>query len=213
MVACLFRRPGHQAVSVLLGLAAGIMLVAALHGLLLPAFELGGPAQAVIGLALGGALMGMLAAALPRRASERGMLLIAALTMHNVPEGLAVGLGFAAAGPETGIQLAVAIGIQNVPEGLAAAAFMLPRGVKRRTAVGVGSATGMVEPPAAFAALAASEQIEAGLPLALAFAAGAMLVVTIRDLIPASLALSRRRGATAIAAGGALLLVLDVGLG
>jgi ZIP family zinc transporter len=123
-------------------------------------------------------------AAEERAASERATLLVSALTIHNVPEGIAVGVAFAAGGPELGVPIAIAIGTQNVPEGFAAAAPLLAAGTPRRRAIGVAALTGIVEPPAALAAYGSFELASALLPVGLAFAAGAMLYVVIDELVP-----------------------------
>jgi ZIP family zinc transporter len=147
----------------------------------------------------------------PRAAEQRrAILLLSALTIHNVPEGLAVGVAFAAGGHELGIPLALAIGIQNVPEGFAAAAPLLAAGASRRLAIGFAAASGAVEPPAAFAAFAAFETAGILLPVGPAFAAGAMLYVVVDELIPESHAHGREREATvALLAGFAVMLGLD----
>jgi len=184
-------------------------------------------------LLFGGALFAVLDGLLPHmhlRFAERGhsepktlpthrhraALLLSALTIHNVPEGMAVGLAFAAGGAGLGIPLAVAIGIQNIPEGFAAAAPLLGgRDPTRRTvAAGVAALTGAVEPPAALLAMAAFGIADALLPFGLAFAGGAMLYVVVDELIPESRERGNERVATLALLGGfTLMLVLDNALG
>jgi ZIP family zinc transporter len=147
-------------------------------------------------------------------AERRALMLLSALTIHNIPEGLAVGAAFAAGGIELGVPLALAIGLQNIPEGFAAGVPMLAAHSSRWRAAAVGGATGLVEPPAAFAAFFAVELIDSLLPWALGFAAGAMLYVVIDELIPETEGHGNERLATLAAMGGfALLLALDNGLG
>jgi len=216
-------RPSELVLSVLLGFTAGVMLAATAFSLLVPALDLGSLHEVLAGFALGALLFAGLDAAVPHmhaRFSERdhprvaerhrAALLLSALTLHNIPEGLAVGVAFAAGGSELGVPLAIAIGIQNVPEGFAAAAPLVASGARSLVAVGFAAATGAVEPPAAFAAFGAFDLVSGLLPAGLAFAAGAMLYVVVDELIPESHARKREREATLALMGGfALMLGLD----
>jgi ZIP family zinc transporter len=226
----LLRRPSNRTLDALLGFTAGVMLAATAFSLLVPALDRGGVWEVVLGLAAGAALLAALDAAVPhaharfaeqqelpaeqRGARERGTLLVSALTIHNLPEGMAVGVAFAAGGVELGAPLALAIGIQNIPEGFAAAAPLVTAGASRRNAAGIAALTGVVEPPAAALALVSFNAIEALLPFGLAFAAGAMLYVIVDELIPESQARGNERIATlALLVGFALMLVLDNAFG
>jgi ZIP family zinc transporter len=223
----LFPRPSDRVMSALLGFTAGVMLAATAFSLLVPSLERGALWEVLAGLAAGAAVFVALDTAVPHihaRFVERGhpreaeqrraILLLSALTIHNVPEGLAVGVAFAAGGHELGIPLALAIGIQNVPEGFAAAAPLLATGTRLSVAVGVAAASGAVEPPAAFLAYGAFELASGLLPFGLSFAAGAMLYVVVDELIPESHARGREREATiALLAGFALMLGLDNAFG
>jgi ZIP family zinc transporter len=223
LVLLLFPRPSDRLMSALLGFTAGVMLAATSFSLLVPALDRGALWEVLAGLGLGAAVFVLLDSAVPHihaRFVERGhpreaeqrraMLLLSALVIHNVPEGLAVGVAFAAGGHELGIPLALAIGIQNVPEGFAAAAPLVAAGARRRVAIGFAAASGAVEPPAAFAAFLAFETAGSLLPVGLAFAAGAMLYVVVDELIPESHAHGREREATvALLAGFAVMLGLD----
>jgi ZIP family zinc transporter len=131
-----------------------------------------------------------------------------------VPEGLAVGVAFAAGGPELGLPVAVAIGVQNIPEGFAAAAPLLEAGAARATAIGIALATGLVEPPAAVFGYSAAAVSEAVLPLGLAFAAGAMVYVVVDELVPESHSRGFERFATfGVIAGFAVMMALDNAFG
>lgn len=216
-------RPSDRLLDALLAFTAGVMLAATAFSLLVPALERGSLAEVLAGFACGTLVFAVLDLAVPhvharfsergrpaKAAQERAILLLSALTLHNVPEGVAVGVAFAAGGHELGIPLAVAIGIQNVPEGFAAAVPLIEVGRSRRSAVAFAAATGAVEPPAALAAFAAFELAGALLPLGLGFAAGAMLYVVVDELIPESHARGNQRLATlALMAGFALMLALD----
>ena len=215
-----FTKPSELLLDALLGFTSGVMLAASSFSLLVPAVELGGTAEVVAGIAAGGALFAALDAAIPHAharfsehghpASRRAALLLSALTIHNVPEGMAVGVSFAAGGLELGIPIALAIGIQNIPEGFAAGAPLLTVPGKRKRAAAIAAATGAVEPPAAFAAFAAFAAVRVLLPFALAFAAGAMLYVVADELIPESHTKGNERFATlALIVGFMLMLTLD----
>lgn len=227
LVLLAFRQPSDRLLDGLLGFTAGVMLAAAAFSLLVPGIEAGGVAEVLVGFAFGSAFIAVLdelaphaharfrergraAAEEARDAERRAGLLLTALTIHNIPEGLAVGLAFAAGGPALGVPLAVAIGIQNVPEGFAAAAPLLTAGVSRGKAAAVAAATGAVEPVAALLSFAAFDLVDALLPAGLGFAAGAMLYVVVDELVPESQVRGNERPATLGLLGGfALLLVLD----
>jgi ZIP family zinc transporter len=210
----------------LLGFTAGVMLAATAFSLLVPALDRGSVAEVLAGFALGAATLLALDRFIPHaherlaerghapsrdpRASHRAALLLSAMTIHNVPEGLAVGLAFAAGGSDLGIPLALAIGIQNVPEGFAAAAPLLSMGMSRWSAAGVAALTGAVEPVAGLAAFAAFSWADSLLVPGLGFAAGAMLYVIADELVPESHSNGNEREATlALLVGFALMMALD----
>jgi zinc transporter, ZIP family len=223
----LMPKPSEKLLDVLLGFTAGVMLAATAFSLLVPALDEGTVAEVVAGLAVGGVVLLALDVLVPHvhlrfferghadaASSNRAMLLLSALTIHNVPEGMAVGVAFAAGGPELGIPVALAIGAQNVPEGFAAAAPLLGVGVSRRRAIGIAALTGAVEPPAALIAFATVSVAGVLLPFALAFAGGAMLYVVVDELIPESHARGYERPASvALLVGFALMLSLDNAFG
>jgi ZIP family zinc transporter len=225
-----FRRPSARLLDTLLGFTAGVMLAATVFSLLVPALDRGSLEEVVLGVALGAIVLFGLDELVPhaharftehghlpaeqRAARERGTLLLAALTIHNVPEGMAVGTAFAAGGPELGTPLAIAIGIQNAPEGFAAGAPLLKVGTTAGSAALLAFATGLVEPPAAFLSYLAFDlagPLRAG---GLAFAAGAMLYVVVDELIPEAQAGGNEREATlALVVGFLLMLSLDNAFG
>jgi ZIP family zinc transporter len=219
-------RPSDALLDVLLGFTAGVMLAATAFSLLVPALEEGTVVEVLAAFALGGLALLGLDALVPHvhvRFSERGhedreqqraLLLLSALTIHNIPEGIAVGVAFAAGGPELGVPIALAIGIQNIPEGFAAAAPLLAGGTSRRSAVAIAATTGVVEPPSALAAFVAFDVAETLLPAGLAFAAGAMLYVIVDELIPESHAEGNERAASVgLLVGFGLMLALDNAFG
>jgi ZIP family zinc transporter len=220
------RRPSPRTLDALLGFTAGIMLAAAFFSLLLPALEEGGLGETLPGFLAGAATLAVLDVVVPHvharftepgheddervGAQRRAILLLSALAIHNLPEGMAVGLAFAAGGPELGVPTALAIGLQNVPEGFAAAAPLLQSGTSPGRAVGFAAATGAVEPPAALLAAAAAGLAGALLAGGLGFAAGAMVYVVVDELIPESHARGNAGLASlALLAGFALMMVLD----
>lgn len=220
-----FPHPGERLIAGLLGFTGGIMLAASVFSLLVPALELGSLSEVLAGFALGAFVIALLDVVIPhvhqrfverRPVAEgsRALLLLSALTIHNVPEGLAVGVAFAAGGTDLGLPVAIAIGVQNVPEGFAAAAPLLDVGVSRWAALGVAAATGLVEPPAALFGYGAVGISEAILPLGLAFAAGAMVYVVVDELIPESHARGHERVATfGVVVGFAVMMALDNAFG
>lgn len=223
-------RPTPRLMACLLGFTAGVMLAATVFSLLVPGLEEGTVGEVLAGF-LAGALVllacdilvphahalahareGATVAGTPE--GRRAVLLLSALAIHNLPEGLAVGIAFGAGGAEAGLAVAVAIGIQNVPEGFAAAAPLLQAGVSRRKAALVALGTGLVEPPMALLAYAATDTLSGILPFGYGFAAGAMLYVVVDELVPESHGTGYERPATVSLLGGfALLLVLDNALG
>lgn len=225
----LIRRPSERLLDYLLGFTAGVMLAATCFGLLVPALDEGSLGEVAVGFVLGGAVLAALDRIVPHAharfrehgersaeelaAGRRAVLLVSALTIHNIPEGMAVGLAFAAGGPELGVPLALAIGIQNIPEGFAAAAPLRAAGTPAVAAAGIAALTGAVEPPAALLAYFAVDLADFLIAGGLAFAAGAMLYVVVDELIPESLGRHREQGVTvALLVGFLLMMGLDAGL-
>jgi ZIP family zinc transporter len=219
------RRPGPRLIDTLLGATAGIMLAASVFSLLVPALDDGSVWEVVAGFVVGAGTLALVDATIPhiharirehtvRREEHRAALMLSALTIHNVPEGLAVGVAFAAGGPELGIPIAVAIGLQNIPEGFAAAAPLLSTGASLGSAIGFAVATGLVEPPAALIGYAVAESVSTLLPLALSFAAGAMVYVVVDEIVPESHGRGHEREATGgLVLGFAVMMLLDNALG
>jgi ZIP family zinc transporter len=225
----------------MLGFAAGVMIAASYWSLLAPAIALSADAgvpewvPAVVGFMSGGVflwgidkILPHLHLGLPRSEAEgietswhRSILLVLAITLHNIPEGLAVGVAFGAAAagyPEAtvaaAVALAIGIGIQNLPEGTAVSMPLRREGMSRSRSFFYGQMSGFVEPIAALLGVIAVVLAKPILPYALAFAAGAMIFVVVEELIPES----QRGGNTDLATMGAmvgftLMMLLDVALG
>ncbi len=229
------RLPSRATRDLSLGFAAGVMLAASFFSLIIPAldaadvrFENGAAPAAIVCVAI---LLGMAAIALmneklphehfstgregPEGASLRRVwLFIIAITIHNFPEGLAVGVGFGSGGMNGGLPLAIGIGLQNAPEGLAVAISLLGEGYSKRRAWGIAALTGMVEPIGGLIGAGIITIAEPLLPWGLAFAAGAMLYVISHEIIPETHRNGHQNRATlGLAVGLVLMLFLDVWLG
>jgi ZIP family zinc transporter len=219
----MLRRLSERLMAPMLGLAGGMMLAASLFSLLVPAVQTVMASDAVwsLGLATAGALlagvaaMQMLDRRLPHEHVEEvessGMrpnvaLVVAAIAIHNVPEGLAVGVA-AAAGADHGMSLGIAL--QNIPEGWIVASAMVTLGAAPLRAALIALGTGLVEPVGGLFGVIASTVAGAALPMALAAAAGAMLWVVSHEMIPASHKPGQVGAGTAgLAAGFAVMTVL-----
>ena len=219
----------------LLGFAAGIMLAASFFSLIIPGLDaaevlydstLMAATISVAGIVLGVVAIAWLNEHVPHQhfllgpegpaspALRKIWLFVIAITIHNVPEGLAVGIGFGSGDIEKGLPLAVGIGLQNAPEGLAVAVALASQGYSRLTAFLIASATGIVEPVGGFVGAGAVYFSEPLLPWGLAFAAGAMLYVISHEIIPETHSRGNQNQATAgLVIGLVVMLFLDVTLG
>jgi ZIP family zinc transporter len=225
----------------LLGFAAGVMIAASFWSLLAPGIELAeeqdvpGWIPAVVGFLLGGAVLRGVDAVLPHlhigkptedaegleSTWERSILLVAAITLHNIPEGLAVGVAFGAAslGLETAsltgaVALAVGIGMQNFPEGIAVSMPLRREGLSKSRSFFYGQISAAVEPIAGVIGAAAVLAARPLLPYALAFAAGAMIFVVVEEVIPEAHQEGNEDLATfGVMIGFAVMMALDVALG
>ena len=208
----------------LLGIAAGVMGVASIVGLLLPAADEGTFWELLAGLAVGGVLLGVARSRLDHEAVFMGRsgpsartsaLVFAVLFVHSLPEGLAVGTAYASDRAGLSLFVIVAIAIQNVPEGTSVAIPMEAAGYGRMRQFWTAVATSAPQPVGAVIAYLAVEQVNALLPFSFAFAAGAMLSLIVVELLPQAYA-DRRRwfGPTAgLLGGAAVMMVLDLLLG
>ena len=202
--------------NMILGFASGIMIASAFFGLLAPAIEQAGTIYSnkymmslpiIVGFLVGGLLLLVLDKVIPHfhaltdteegyhpeRVSSRQLKFFLAVTIHNIPEGLAVGFvcGYAlsqntAAAIAAALSLSIGIAIQNIPEGSAVSIPMLSDGISKPKSFTYGMLSGIVEPIFAIAALFVASSIEESLPWLLSFAAGAMIYVTIDELLPSA---------------------------
>lgn len=204
----------------LLGIAAGVMGVASIAGLLIPAAEEGSAWELAVGLAVGGLLLGVARSRLDHESVFMGRsgpgartsaLVFAVLFVHSLPEGLAVGTAYASDRAGLGLFVILAIAIQNVPEGTSVAIPMEATGYGRARQFWAAVGTSAPQPVGAIVAYLAVEQVNALLPVSFAFAAGAMLSLIAVELLPQAYAGRRWRGPTlGIALGTATMLALDV---
>jgi len=235
------RRMNQRMFDGMLGFAGGVMVAASFWSLLAPALEMAGKGNlpawvpVAVGFLLGGAFLRLIDRLLPHLHRgfptslaegletrwRRVTLLLLAITLHNIPEGLAVGVAFGATGaglPSASfagaVTLAVGIGIQNFPEGLAVSIPLRREGVSLWKSFWYGQLSGLVEPLAGVLGAAIVLVSQALLPYALSFAAGAMIFVVVEEVIPES----QQEGNTDFAtlcfmSGFALMMVLDVAFG
>jgi len=237
-----FRGYSKRMLDAMLGAAAGVMIAASFWSLLAPAIALaeedpGGPPAwlpALLGFLAGGLFLRLIDRLLPHlhrdlplSAAEgpptrlrRTQLLVLAITLHNIPEGLAVGVAFGAAGSElhgtslgAAFALALGIGLQNLPEGTAVSMPLHREGLSRARSFWWGQLSAIVEPIAAVIGAFAVTHAQASLPYALAFAAGAMIFVVVEELVPEAQGGQHSHLATLATLGGfALMMLLDVAL-
>lgn len=226
----------------MLGLAAGVMIAASFWSLLSPGIEMAEQLghipwlTAVIGFMSGGIFMRLADRLLPhlhpglgidksegvKTTWQRSTLLVLAITLHNVPEGLAVGVAFGAVAADLpsatiggAFALAVGIGIQNFPEGTVVAMPLRREGMSKRKSFFMGQASGIVEPIAGVIGAIFVMKMQGILPYALCFAAGAMIFVVVEELIPESQRKHENIDLVTLATmtGFAVMMVLDVSLG
>ena len=240
-VVFLFKTIKRKVLDGMLGFAAGVMIAASFWSLLAPAIEMAedmpGPSwmPATIGFLLGGLFLWSIDKILPHlhlgfpteeaegipTSWRRSVLLVLAITLHNFPEGLAVGVAFGAVSADLpsaslagALALALGIGIQNFPEGTAVSVPLRREGVSRMKSFYYGQLSGVVEPIAGVLGAAAVVLMRPILPYALAFAAGAMIFVVVEELIPES-QLEKNTDTATVGAmlGFAVMMTLDVALG
>lgn len=210
--------------SAFLGIAAGIMLASSIWSMLIPAIE---QAETIVpvglGFLLGVALMIVLDEIFFRcfKIKKKDLLLVTSVTIHNIPEGMAIGIAFAAAGlnPDNpalfagAVSLAIGIGIQNFPEGLAVALPLRQEGMKAWKSFLYGAMSGIVEPVFGIAVCLIAAQISGIMPHLLAFAAGTMMYVIVEELMPQIHCTGNSKlGTLGVIAGFLLMMTLDVAL-
>lgn len=236
----LFRKEIPQRIQrIFLGFAAGIMIAASVWSLLIPAMEMSAEQNARItwlpaagGFALGGLFLLLLDRLLPHMhpgcdevegiqcSFRRTTMLVLAVTLHNIPEGLAVGLAFGLAGESSAISLSgalalsVGMALQNFPEGAAISLPLKKEGLSNNRSFMLGALSGIVEPIAGVTGVLIAGNITGIMPWFLAFAAGAMIYVVVEELIPeANLGEHSHTGTLSVMFGFLVMMVLDIALG
>ncbi len=215
------KKVSDKLLDVMLGFSAGVMLAATFFSLIIPTIDLSSVWVAVLGVILGAVALHLvdrfiphfhpaLGAEGPPSRLSRVWLFALAITIHNFPEGLAVGVSFGSGDAAAGLVVAMAIGLQNMPEGLAVALPLLREGYSRQRSLWYGTFMGLVEPVGGLLGIALVSIFHPILPWALAFAAGAMLFVVSDEVIPESHRKGFEREATfGLFAGFVIMMLLD----
>lgn len=237
LVVCFFNKMNKKVLNIILGFSAGVMIAASFWSLILPALnlslELGYKEWILpsIGFIIGGLFVlfsdSFLDKVLNSRKDKknkeslkRSILFVSAITIHNIPEGMAIGVAFGSIAcgisgmTVTGaLMLALGIGIQNFPEGAAVSLPLRREGYSRFRSFMIGQASAIVEPVSAVIGTILVMYIRNILPLLLAFAAGAMIVVVARELLPESVKENKNLSTLGLIGGFVLMMILDVALG
>ena len=231
VIGFMFKKISHKFSDIVLSFAAGVMLSAAVLGLIIPSVEYGGKWGLLITIAgiFAGAvclnlidklvphmhrLVGEDSESHPDAKLSKVLLFVSAIAIHNLPEGIAAGVGFGSGDTSQALVIAGGIALQNIPEGMVIIGPMLASGVKPSKTFIIAAATGLVEVIGTFIGYFAVSVASAILPFALAFAGGTMLYVVSDEMIPETHAHGNERGATyALLAGFCVMLVTDILLG
>lgn len=228
----IFKRISHRFSDIVLSFAAGIMLAASVIGLILPSLEYGGEfalVKTIVGIFLGAACLNLIDKLVPhlhklvgpddteehRKSNlNKVLLFVLAIGIHNLPEGIAAGVGFGSGDTSGALMIAIGIALQNVPEGMIIIGPMLSAGVKPMKAFVIALITGIVEVVGTFMGYFAVSISTVVLPVALAFAGGTMLYVVSDEMLSETHGHGSQRGATyALLIGFAVMLVTDYLLG
>lgn len=227
-----FRHISNNLFCSLLGAAAGVMLAATAFSLLVPGIESGNvlwPGKGIyvvsFGMLLGAFFLHYADSQLPHvhldsavdshlHSLRKIWLFVIAITIHNFPEGMSVGVSFGSGDMKNGLVLAIAIALQNIPEGLAVALPLVSLGYDRWRAVGIATLTGLVEPVGGLLGITMVTLFQSVLPIAMGFAAGAMLFVISEEIIPETHSKGRSRYATySLMVGFIIMMAVDNMLG
>ena len=232
VIGFVFKKMSHKFSDIVLSFAAGVMLAAAVLGLILPSVEYGGSyglIVTVVGIFAGALCLNLIDKLVPHLHKMIGsepesharnqklskvLLFVTAIAIHNLPEGIAAGVGFGSGDTEQALLIAGGIALQNIPEGMVIIGPMLAAGVSPAKTLGLALLTGLVEVVGTLLGYFAVSVSTAILPFALAFAGGTMLYVISDEMIPETHAHGSQRGATyALLAGFCVMLISDVLLG
>lgn len=227
-----FRKISHKISDIILSFAAGVMLAAAILGLILPSLEYGGELRLLItvsGIFVGAVCLNLVDKLVPHLHRLAGveeedhpsnsklskvLLFVTAIAIHNLPEGIAAGVGFGSGNTTDALLIAGGIALQNIPEGMVIIGPMLAAGISTRRTLFIAMMTGLVEVVGTLLGYFAVSLATAILPFALAFAGGTMLYVISDEMIPETHAHGEQRGATyALLVGFCVMLAMDVLMG
>lgn len=236
LMVCFFKEVNKKVLNTILGFSAGVMIAASFWSLLLPSIdlseELGYIAWVLpaLGFIFGGLFVLLSDKFLDKTLSnkntlkkaslKRSILLVSAITLHNIPEGMSIGVAFG--GISSGvsgmtligaIMLAIGIGIQNFPEGAAVSLPLRKEGFSRKKSFFIGQASALVEPISAVIGVILVLAIRSILPILLSFAAGAMITVASRELLPESISENKNLSTLGLILGFVIMMILDVALG
>lgn len=227
----LFKNLSHKFSDIVLAFAAGVMLAAAVMGLIIPSLEYGGDLKLLVtigGIFAGAVCLNLIDKLVPhlhkivgpdieehqKNNLSKVLLFVMAIAIHNLPEGIAAGVGFGSGDVNQALIIAGGIALQNIPEGMVIIAPMLTAGVSKGKTFVIALLTGLVEVVGTLIGYFAVSISTVILPFALAFAGGTMLYVVSDEMIPETHAHGVERGATyALLVGFAVMLILDVLLG
>lgn len=232
LIGFIFKKISHKFSDIVLSFAAGVMLSAAVLGLIIPSVEYGGKYGVIVtvaGIFVGALCLNLIDKLVPHLHKLVGadieehkgnanlskvLLFVTAIAIHNLPEGIAAGVGFGSGSTSEALLIAGGIALQNIPEGMVIIGPMLAAGISPRKTFICALATGLVEVVGTFIGYFAVSVASAILPFALAFAGGTMIYVVSDEMIPETHAHGSERGATyALLVGFCLMLVSDVLLG
>lgn len=230
LIGFVFRKISHKFTDIIIAFAAGVMLAAAILGLILPSVEYGGRygiLTTVAGIFAGALSLNVIDKIVPHMHRLTGvsaenkdgklskvLLFVMAIAIHNLPEGIAAGVGFGSENTAHALMIAGGIALQNIPEGTVIIGPMLAAGVSPKRTFLIAAATGLIEVAGTFIGYFAVSIAEAVLPFALAFAGGTMLYVVSADMIPETHGHDAHKGATyALLVGFCVMLVSDFLLG
>lgn len=229
VIGFLFKKISHKFSDIVLSFAAGVMLAAAILGLILPSLEYGNLVITVAGIFVGAFCLNLVDKIVPHLHQMAGfdgeehpnnaklskvLLFVTAIAIHNLPEGIAAGVGFGSGNTSDALLIAGGIALQNIPEGMVIIGPMMAAGVSPKRTFVIAAMTGLVEVVGTLLGYFAVSLASAVLPFALAFAGGTMLYVISDEMIPETHAHGEQRGATyALLVGFCLMLVSDVLLG
>ncbi len=231
LIGFIFKKLSHKFSDIIISFAAGVMLAAAVLGLVIPSVEYGGKfglLYAVTGIFAGALCLNLIDKLVPHMHKIIGvdteehpnaklskvLLFVTAIAIHNLPEGIAAGVGFGSGDTSQALLIAGGIALQNIPEGMVIIGPMLATGASPRKTFILAMLTGVVEVVGTFIGYFAVSVSQAILPFALAFAGGTMLYVISDEMIPETHAHGNQRGATyALLVGFCIMLISDVLLG